>query len=169
MKRWGIGLFALLVSANAMAGNYMGVELQMNRLDGNSDGKISLKEYLEAKQKIQKQAGLKFTPKMATNRFHEMDTNGNGFLSRTELANTDRKNNKDKEDNPEKAANIFIKTRDADKDGRVSQKEYLQAAKRKKKSGGGNFKPNMARNKFDSIDQNGDGFITLAEVEKKKK
>lgn len=166
MKRLSIQLVALLFSLGATAGNYKGVDMQMTRMDANKDGKISLEEFTEARQRQREEAGLKFIPKITATAFKTTDKNKDGYLSRTELANSETKSNKG---NSEKEASIFIRSRDADKDGRVSQEEYLDTARKKRKSGGENFTPNIAKNKFDSMDQNGDGYLDQEEVEKEKK
>lgn len=57
---------------------------------------------------------------------------------------------------------------DKNKDGKVSQKEYIGYAGKKMREKGNTPRGNQLRNKFDSMDQNGDLFLTKEEYDKYK-
>jgi hypothetical protein len=90
------------------------------KIDTNNDGKISKKEYIDAVIKT----------------FDKIDRNTDGFLTKDELKAIDKIDVEE-----------FMKEEDINKDGKISKKEFTQAAEKR----------------FKLLDKNNDGFIDQKE------
>lgn len=90
------------------------------KTDKNSDGKIGKKEFTEA----------------VTNTFNKLDINKDGFLTKEEITAI-RKGEEEK----------FLKEIDLNSDGKISKREFIDAAGKR----------------FKTLDKNDDGFISRKE------
>jgi len=103
-----VGLMVLPVEAKAghRAGHH---RASFEELDANKDGKITLKE-LKAKHE-----------KRIAEKFKKMDKNGNGSVTRAEY------------EKPKFRNRTLFQTMDANKDGKVDEKEFNKGMKKHKK------------------------------------
>jgi Ca2+-binding EF-hand superfamily protein len=82
----------------------LALDNNLKKIDNNSDGKISKKEYIDA----------------VTNTFNKLDKNTDGFLAKDELKTIDKID-----------AEKILNEGDLNKDSKVSKDEFIKAAKKR--------------------------------------
>lgn len=145
-------LAALAISAWAQSGapaspqHPSRFQHQLQKMDSNGDGKISLAEYLAA----------------ATARFDAIDPQHKGSIDATQLADSPAANER-----IQHRAKSIVKHLDKAGNGYVTQDEFLAAAKkrfaRKDRDGDGKLTSDELGKRFDKSDTNHDGVVTLDE------
>ena len=119
---------------------------QLEKMDTNGDGRISLNEYLAA----------------ATAHFDSIDTQHKGSIDATQLADSPAATGR-----IQHRADSILKHLDKAGNGYVTQDEFLAAAKkrfaRKDRNGDGKLTPEELGKHFDKLDSNHDGSVTLDE------
>lgn len=139
-------------------------ETEFKKLDANHDGKLALEEYLADKKGR--------AVKTAEAEFHKMDANRTGGITVEQF----RKFLEDKETKAaarEKRIEDLFRKLDTDKDGKVSEKEFLtgaeaiRAEKAAEGKGGKAAKSTeLTAEVFQKVDTDGDHLLTLNEFRK---
>ena len=91
-----------------------GLESMLEKLDANSDGKVSKEEFLSEQEA----------------RFSKFDANGDGFISKEEIAAHKDDMNKEREDKRKEREDEMFNKMDANGDGTISREE-MQAGHEK--------------------------------------
>ena len=138
-------LFAVILASQVVFAEDR-VGTYFNKLDTNSDGKISLEEFLNPPPKKVK----------TEDDFNRIDKNGDGFITSEEFANKMEK--KGWKGDCDKAGKYFEKL-DVNSDGQVSFEEFENSPLKKRNP----------EEVFKRLDENGDGYITSEEFANKKR
>lgn len=158
-------VFMVIVIVGAVgisAEQQVAVDVQMRSLDVNRDGKISQAEMIAASEKEAKVAGEEFNQLQIESRFNEMDTNGDGYLTRSEMS--ERKALKERTRQPSGESGVIINFFDINGDGKVSTNEFYDVQRKWAHNNSSNFSETVLKQEFERIDDDGDGYLSRSEL-----
>ena len=140
------------------------IDVQIQLMDVNSDGKISREEMVSSSQKEARIAEEEFNQSRIESRFNEMDADGDGYITRSEMSDWNALKERARQSSLE--SGVIVQFFDKNGDGKVSTNEFYDVWGHSNSS---NLTETVLKQEFDRIDDDGDGYLSGSELIELKK